>query len=191
MKESLIRIARLHYRYGLIGIDEFSERIHIARWLSDSGFALADPRVESGETSFANGEAEVNSSTPESDLQGVERSQSTIEPSNEWIEFTCLNTWVFTKADPDPFPSVPHGHFKSQNNKWPKLNPYTGRVFMAKHQEDKTRRLSKDEMRKIWRDREFREFCLEMIRWYRIRFPHHPFPIGNGNDDLILRLPRW
>jgi len=147
--------------------------------------------MESDEPSFANGEAEVKSSTPESDRQGVERSQPTIEASNDWIEFICLSTWVFTKADPDPFPSVPHGHFKKQNNKWPKLNPYTGRVFMAKHQEDKTRRLSKDEMRKIWRDREFREFCIEMIRWYRNQFPHYLFPIGNGNDDLILRLPRW
>lgn len=53
--------------------------------------------------------------------------------NQDWLEFVAFGHWYFTKSDPDPYPSTPHGHFQSANNPWPKLNPYTGRVFDAKH----------------------------------------------------------
>ncbi|WP_216712728.1 hypothetical protein [Pseudoalteromonas sp. TB64] len=112
-----------------------------------------------------------------------------VDGSNDnenWLEFLCLGIWVFTKADPDSYPSVPHGHFKNQNNKWPKLNPYTGRIFSAKHQEDKKQLLSKKQMRKIWSDEKFKSFCREMIIWYQEKFSYYEFPVRRP-----LRMPRW
>jgi hypothetical protein len=61
-----------------------------------------------------------------------------------------LTKWVFTAGDPDCYPSVPHEHFQKKTNSWPKLNPYTGRVFSAPHEEDKARRLTKEEMQILW-----------------------------------------
>ena len=93
------------------------------------------------------------------------------------LEFLCLGVWVFTKADRDSYPSIPHGHYQNQNRSWPKLNPYTGRVFSAKHQEDKSQRLSKKDMKTIWSDESFKSFCREMIIWYQEQFPYYEFPV--------------
>src|SRR5947208_3277842 len=37
-----------------------------------------------------------------------------------------LGDWVFTIGDPDPLPSIPHGHWQHQHHP-KKLDPYTGR----------------------------------------------------------------
>ncbi|WLG83693.1 hypothetical protein PSH97_21710 [Pseudomonas cucumis] len=188
MTTDLIKLARIHYECGLIGLDELLERVAVVRWLANPGIDIGDPRMEPGEELFKNDASDTNLDSSQHDFQGTGHSHRAAELNDQWLEFLCLNTWVFTKADPDPYPSVPHGHFKSQNNKWPKLNPYTGRVFIAKHQEDQARRLSKKEMQKIWRDQEFRIFCRDMIIWYCERFPHHIFPV---DVDKVFRMPRW
>lgn len=81
---------------------------------------------------------------------------------------------------------MPHGHYQHQNVKWPKLNPYTGRVFSSKHQEDNSQRLSKKDMTIIWSDESFKSFCREMIVWYQEQFPYHEFPVRRP-----LRFPIW
>ncbi|WP_323913478.1 hypothetical protein [Aeromonas veronii] len=188
MKNTLITLAEFHYALGLIGHHEFDERIAMAQWLSDEDKGhRPDPRLELGE----------ESGPPEQDNTSNEFEQAvsyTIVSSGEisdkddpnWMEFLCLGTWVFTKADPDPYPSIPHGHFLSQNNSWPKLNPYTGRVFLSVHQEDKNRRLSKKDMQKIWRNEKFKSFCREMVVWYKEQYPHIAFPVRH-----LLRMPKW
>lgn len=35
MRNTLIILAELHYEFGLIGYDEFKERIQVALWLND------------------------------------------------------------------------------------------------------------------------------------------------------------
>ncbi len=182
MRNTLITLAEIHYEFGLIGHDEFSERIHVALWLADefSGNAY-DPRADSGEEG-----SESNQHEPEHNDTPSTGSSRSPQDNDNWIEFLCLEAWVFTKADPDSYPSVPHGHYKSQNTKWPKLNPYTGRVFSSKYQEDTGKRLSKRQMKEIWGDPRFKSFCREMIVWYREEFPCYEFPVR-----WPLRLPRW
>lgn len=176
-------MARIHYEFGLIGYDELHERIQVALWIEDE--TCADPRIEPEDEKSLSKENESNYSdlneTMNCRLEGL-------KPTNgpNWIEFLCLGIWVFTKADADSYPSVPHGHFKNQNAKWPKLNPYTGRIFKSKHQEDKSNRLNRKQMQIIWSDEKFKSFCREMIIWYQEQFPHHNFPVRNA-----LRFPVW
>lgn len=188
MHRTLINLAEIHYDFGLIGHDEYRERIRVALWLADaqSGSEF-DPRTDSDEEIPENNEYE----SEHNDKQGTvitrtDGGQPTQKDNDNWIELVCFGTWVFTKADPDSYPSVPHGHYKNQNAKWPKLNPYTGRAFSSKHQEDTSRRLSKKQMKEIWIDPSFKSFCREMIVWYREKFPYYEFPVHRP-----LRMPRW
>ena len=50
MHRTLINLAEIHYNFGLIGHDEFRERIRVALWLADAhpGSEL-DPRKDSDE----------------------------------------------------------------------------------------------------------------------------------------------
>lgn len=188
MHRTLINLAELHYELGLIGHDELIERVRIARWISEeTSDSNADPRGTPSTPSQERSEvpeleAEYHEEVPAVAI--IRRLRTS--PDDNWMELVCLGTWVFTKADPDAYPSVPHGHYRNQNKKWPKLNPYTGRVFSDKHQEDSTKRLTKKEMQLIWSDENFKSFCREMIVWYRESFPYYEFPVRRP-----LRFPRW
>lgn len=180
MIETLINLAELHYEFGLIDYDEFNERYGVALWLSDElPQDVVDPRLDNEENYK---EAERSEEEKE---QGV-KSTTSKNDGQDWLEFLFNGVWVFTKADEDSYPAVPHGHYLSQNRKWPKLNPYSGRVFSAKHQEDKSQLLSKKQMQRLWSDEKFKSFCREMIVWYREYQPHYKFPVRRP-----LRLPRW
>jgi len=143
MRDTLIRLAEIHYSTGLINHDELNERIGVALWLADEldDYNL-DPRSEPDEDSTPNELEEYDGEKPQEPIIAKIDGSNHKSANNDenLLEFLCLRLWVFTKADPDSYPSVPHGHFKSQNQKWPKLNPYTGRVFSSKHQEDKKRK---------------------------------------------------
>ena len=105
---------------------------------------------------------------------------------DDTLAFIAWKTWYFTGSDPDSYPSVPHGHYQNENNKWPKLNPYTGRVFSKKNQENTSMRLTKIDMKKLWGDVNFRNFCRAHIMWYMQNHSHYAFCVRNP-----LRLPRW
>lgn len=185
MDNTLITLAEFHYELGYIGHDEYLERINVALWLSDTNCG-SDPRLDGEEEQLLNArenEEKENEYVVSKTPSGKGGSSEDQENS---IEFICLGVWVFTKADKDPYPSIPHGHYRSQNKSWPKLNPYNGRVFKSKHQEDLSQRLSKKDMRNIWQDEKFKSFCREMIVWYQEQFPHYEFPVRRQ-----LRLPRW
>ena len=49
MKDTLITLAELSFSLGLIGIDEFLERIKIACWLSENSGKINDPRMSENE----------------------------------------------------------------------------------------------------------------------------------------------
>ena len=182
MESTLIILAEFHYEFGFIGYDEFRERIDVAMWLSDEG-DRNDPRLDSEEEPAPN-DKENGEDQSESVISRPSSGRNSSDGDEE--EFLCLGVWVFTKADRDSYPSIPHGHYRSQNRAWPKLNPYTGRVFSSKHQEDKAQRLSKKEMRKVWHDESFKSFCREMIVWYQEQFPYYEFSVRRP-----LRMPRW
>ena len=82
-------------------------------------------------------------------------------------------TWVFTKADPDPLPSVPHGHFKDKDNPEPKLDPYKGKAFKINGNEEEKYRLTKKEMVILWDSSDFQRFCKEKLK------------------DFVEREPEW
>jgi len=189
MVQTLITLAQIHYELGVIGYDEFCERIRVARWLADEhedSEGSHDPRIDSKDESPPVEIRDVESEPEAVTVMSRDTDKSSVIDGEDWIKFVCLGVWVFTKADCDSYPSVPHGHYKNQNTNWPKLNPYTGRVFHSKHQEDTSRRLTKKKMKKIWNDEKFKSFCREMIVWYQEQFPHFEFPVRNP-----LRMPRW
>lgn len=187
MKNTLITLAEIHYEYGLIGLNEFKERIDIAFWLFDnSDNNISDPRVSNPEFEYREAERSPDTQEEYSARKDGASTNHNKNQGNAIYEFICLKTWVFTKADPDSYPSIPHGHYQHQNNKWPKLNPYTGRVFRDKHLEDSSKRLSKRDLQRIWSDEDFKSFCREMIVWYREQFPYFEFSV-----KYPLRFPRW
>ena len=185
MQNTLITLAEFHYELGFIVQDEYRERILVALWLSDE-LDGGDPRLESLEEEINDSCEKFESENGAVVLKKASGKSAAAGNEDDWLELLCLNTWVFTKADPDSYPSVPHGHYKSQNRPWPKLNPYSGRVFSSKHQEDKNQRLSKKEMKMIWNDEKFKSFCREMIVWYQEQFSYYEFHVRRP-----LRFPRW
>lgn len=177
----LITLAQISYEFGLIGIDEFQERIEVARWLASDDSSISDPRDPKAEGGDGEDEDE---SLHDGEILKV-RVKNGLDDTG-WLEFLFDGKWYFTKSDPDPYPSTPHGHLNNPNRAWPKLNPYIGRAFKAKHQEDTSWRLSKAKMKELWRDPKFRSFCRDHILLYMEAYPHHAFPV-----KYPLRFPRW
>lgn len=172
-------LAEVCYLSGLIGLDEWRERIEVARWLASDDASVSDPRCPPSE----------NNMPDEGTCSRRECMEVRVKQNSEdvnWLEFLFDGRWHFTKADPDPYPSTPHGHLNDPQRPWPKLNPYTGRVFKTKHQEDVSSRLSKRKMRELWRNEKFRSFCRDHILWVMEEYPHRSFPVANP-----LKLPRW
>ena len=179
---TLLTLAEFSFHFGFIGIDEYIERCEIASWLNDDSGELPDPR-----NSCRQDEAPENEEHPSLDGGGeMESGQPKEQADPEYVEFLFQKKWVFTKSDPDPYPSTPHGHWKNQNNKWPKLNPYTGRAHKDKHQEDISLRLKRRDMINLWSDEKFRDFCRSHIMWYIEQYPCHTFRVRDP-----LRFPIW
>lgn len=176
---TLLVLAELSFELGLIDVTEYEERCRVARWLTedDSTSAMArDPREPPA--------PESEQSSPDEEHAKVKGSGRVEEPG--WMELLVLGKWLFTKSDPDAYPATPHGHLHSATREWPKLNPYTGRVFKEKHQEDVTLRLGKREMQRLWRDHAFRDFCRSYILLYVEAHPYYAFRVTHP-----LRFPRW
>ena len=93
---------------------------------------------------------------------------------------TGLHQWVFHQADPDPRPSIPHGHWHSDWKK--KLHAYRGWIY----RED--RQIGREPRWKIvalWNDEKFRSFASAAIQYYLITFPGYRWPV-----PFPSRLPR-
>jgi hypothetical protein len=183
MDQFLCNMADYYYEIGLINIDEYWERIHVARWLYDANWENGDPRVAewtAKDNCREEKEADVTNQADRGTLGGGSQSKD-----DDKLTFVYQG-WVFTKADPDPYPSTPHGHLHSQNRTWPKLDPYRGFAFKAKHQEDVSLRMSRKDLKKLWDDMNFRVFCAEHIDWYRATFPYHDFRVRNP-----MHFPRY
>lgn len=180
----LLFSADLHHAYGLIGAHEHHERSMVAHWLAIP--SMADPRRAS-----ASPEERDEEPTP-GDEGAVE--QRTLDPgakipSREYpddLEFIFQKRWHFTGADPDPYPSVPHGHLDSENRRWPKLNPYTGRVYDHVEEQNISLMLTRKQLTLLWGDEKFRDFCLERVKWYKDTYPRYRWRV---TDPMIL--PRY
>jgi len=171
---------------GLIGRFDYHERLEIADWMEDFSGSKADPRL--------NRSGDYDTSIDEIDKKYQEErgtlGSACEQGANErdWLELLMMNRWMFTIGDADCYPSVPHGHYKSKTKKWPKLNPYTGRVFLDVHREDSSVRLNKRDMVNLWNDSKFIEHCRAQVIWYNNFAPEYGFPNARRG---MLTFPKW
>ena len=185
----------LSYMAGIIGLSELHERNEIASWIfSRKGSAFhdsPDPRGACEKTldsDLSLQDSEIFQPVHDGGEISVAADQREYRNKFAAIQFLVLKRWYFTLGDADCHPSVPHGHTNSKTQRWPKLNPYTGRVFSAMHTEDVASRLSRQEMQLLWQDNGFIDFCREQVSWYASQFPHYNF--ANARRGL-LAFPRW
>jgi len=175
-----------HWAYdnGLISYPDLSERYDVLNALLNEGgdldaWVFGDIEEPREHQEILRDEDRLSSNSGRSSGPGPEPQDLQLIPS-------ALPNWIFTLDDPDFYPSTPHGHYQSKTRPWPKLNPYTGRAFRAKDQEEPKLRLTKRQMILLWNDETFRAFCLEHVAWYEAEFPHYRFPV-----EVPYRLPRW
>lgn len=191
MSKEIYLLSDLRYALGIIGLVELQERLEIANWLFGKMQDRPDPRGTSDgglEPRKPPNDEDVFRSMPVlRPLSGNAISESQ-KPEAEVTQFLALKCWYFTIGDPDCAPSVPHGHENSKTQKWPKFNPYTGKVFTSIHAEDTSRRLSREEMKALWRNADFVEHCREHVKWYAERFPEYRFVNARRG---YLAFPSW
>mgnify|MGYP000051715894 CR=1 FL=1 len=190
MNHYILLLSDLSYQLGLIGIVEYEERCEIAHWLSADGEGKPDPRSGLHEEPERPRESDEIRGNDGAQRRGGSGSANSTEddPTDRWPRFLAFSKWMFTVGDPDCYPSVPHGHLHRKTNEWPKLNPYTGRVFSVVHAEDITSRLTKAEMKTLWNDGDFVEHCRKQVLWYSNFAPEYGFPRARFGK---LRFPRW
>lgn len=105
----------------------------------------------------------------------------------DWTEFmpggpiAHLKRWHFIVGDPDPHPSVPHGH--RDLKPFPKLDPYLGWIHVSTTATGG--RLSKDDTRALWNDQRFRDFAAAALTHFVLKNPAYVWRVVNP-----LRLPR-
>jgi hypothetical protein len=156
---------------GLIGIDTFLTRIGALRQMCDPESQIwhyANSLLNSEDW----GEDVLWHYEDESDNKGGEE----IHPDDSLGETrfedpeiflfmptssTGLQDWEFHKGDPDPQPSVPHGHRYIKDMQ--KLDPYLGYVS-SKGKE--INRVSRESIVKLWNLKKFRDFALEAIEHF-------------------------
>lgn len=189
MHHYIVLLSDLSYHLGLIGIAEYEERCEMAYWLS-RGEGEPDPRNgQPEEPEHPRGNNERSESDGVRAQQGSDSAKAIGEdPIDRWLELLAFKKWMFTVGDRDCYPSVPHGHLYRKTNEWPKLNPYTGRVFADVHVEDLSCRLTKAEMKDLWNDEDFVEHCRKQVLWYSDFAPEYTFARARFGK---FHFPKW
>lgn len=190
MHHYIALLSDFSYQLGLIGIAEYRERLEIAYWLSTDGEDKLDPRGSRHEGPERPHEDDDNPKSDKEYVTGdfIKRIAPGENPRADELQLLALNKWMFTIGDRDCYPSVPHGHLHRKTNEWPKLNPYTGRVFADTHVEDHASRLTKTEMKGIWNDADFVGHCRQQVIWYSAFAPNYAFPRARRGK---LHFPKW
>lgn len=91
--------------------------------------------------------------------------------------------WEFTIGDPDPFPSIPHGHLKSK--RMIKLDSYLGYTFDTSNGNKLLKRETKKYIASLWNQHKFRDFATKQINWFLYHNPHFNWRVNNPK-----RIPR-
>lgn len=188
MHHYIVLLSDLSYQLGLIGIAEYEERSEIAYWLSTKGEGKLDPRRGRHDEPERPRENDGIGEMDGAQRQGGFGSANATDENPSWLQFMAFNKWMFTFGDRDCYPSVPHGHLYKKTSEWPKLNPYTGRVFVRVHKEDASYRLTKVEMKELWNDEVFVEHCRKQVVWYSSFAPDYTFPRARFGK---LHFPKW
>ncbi len=113
----------------------------------------------------------------------MEKDQQPLEPP--LVKFiaaftTGLHAWHFHQADADFFPSIPHGHWQTDQRR--KLDTYRGWVYRGDKQIGREPRWK---IVALWNDEKFRSFASIAIQYYMISFPCYRWAVQNPQ-----RLPR-
>ena len=117
--------------------------------------------------------------------QTTEAADENFDDAPDWFYLASsvsgLAEWEFHPYDIDPYPSVPHGH-KKTDQRW-KLDAYQGWVY------ERTRpnhRVPRSRIVALWNDTKFRAFALIAIRYHIDHVPYRrAWPVPNP-----LHLPR-
>jgi hypothetical protein len=136
----------------------------------------------------SNQAAVSTTTTPVNNKRGVFRSQrrdilGTCRRSSRRFTLAAqpgLSQWTFYQADPDFFPSIPHGHLLSEKRK--KLDAYLGWIYRDGKpfgREPRWKTIA------LWNDEGFRLFASMAIGYYRHQFPGHHWRVPDPG-----RLPR-
>lgn len=133
----------------------------------------------------APGEAGSDDAAAHGDI--LDSDQGGGSPPPNWLEFipsgpiSHLKRWHFIKGDPDPLPSVPHGH--GEGRPFPKLDPYLGWIHASTSKT--SGRLSQDETRALWNDGRFRDFASAALIHFVQENPNYTWRV-----PYPMRLPR-
>lgn len=105
----------------------------------------------------------------------------------DWIQFIPsgsighLRRWHFIKGDPDPHPSVPHGHDGGRT--FPKLDPFLGWIHNSTTKLGG--RLSRNDTRSLWNDGRFRDFASAALIHFAQENPQYLWRV-----PVPTRIPR-
>jgi hypothetical protein len=177
---------------GVLSWDEYLLRLRFVRDCAEPGTfevrlaadLLRDEQFE-GEDEWPTGEPEHRDRDEgpiESELSISERQTPFEPPVLRFIATpsTGLHQWQFHQADPDFFPSIPHGHWRSDHRR--KFHAYRGWIY----QEDKqSGREPRWKIIALWNDEKFRSFASVAIRYYLVTYPRYVWPVLHP-----LKLPR-
>lgn len=100
-----------------------------------------------------------------------------------------VSEWVFRPGDPDPYPSVPHGH--SHDRPQPKLDAYRGYVWLKNPQRLANRRVSRADIAALWNDQAFRTAAADALAHFIDNNPRaRAILLSRGIQDP-LKLPTF
>ena len=86
--------------------------------------------------------------------------------------------WFFKIGDADDQSSVPHAHSKEEGYR---LNAWTGEIYPAGSERKNTIcQLSRKELSKLHKDKDFLYFAKKQIEWYQSEYP-----------DIRFYVPEW
>lgn len=160
-------LTHVSFKYGLINIFTLDERLEFIK--NEDAYETNSEVVES--KNFIN------------PVQKMPRRIESPSLALMTAEKGVLNDfWGFTLGDPDPFPSIPHGHLKS-NNKI-KLDSYLGFTFNTANNNQPLKRETKAYIASLWNDEKFRELALKQINWFINKNPHYKWKVNHP-----VRLP--
>lgn len=192
MKPEAVRcfrlLSELSLVLGVVDEDVFRDRMdYLHELLRNPGGALGGGADAAGEVDAPHEGASPNASDGEAHADILAGARGGAAAPPEWIHLipggaiAHLKRWHFIKGDPDPMPSVPHGH--DEGRPFPKLDPYLGWIHASTT--TTSGRLSHDDTRALWNDDRFRDFASAALLHFAQENPHYvwrvPYP---------MRLPR-
>ena len=196
--EAYISCTAISLNVGIIDRGEVSRRLRCLQSLLSAD--LARPRVNALAQIFAISEEQLEPfreyrwdehDVRPSGASGTEGEEATGRCSRPGIDrialvpnqATGLQDWHFIMSDPDPHPSVPHGHLRTNHNR--KLDAYLG--WMVDDKGAVKGRVSREQIIALWNDDTFRQFAQKILGWFVFTWPEHNFRVPDPHKLPLKR----